>query len=269
MKRYRGRLLFAAVPVLALAAALALASGKDEGKALLPDLEQQPPGAIEVTKRPGKGPPGFRLGFISAVENVGRGPLEIDAGRANREAAEMEADQLVKLEKGMRRREAVASLRYVESADHSHWHFLGFERYELRRARDFKRVRRDRKTGFCLGDRYQSQPGRRLPGQPSKEVWTQECAKYAPDRLAVTQGMSVGYGDDYAATLEGQFVDVTGLPAGRYQLVHRVNPERTLEEGDYSNNAAAALIVLSWPDGRRRAPAVRIAAVCNRQRCRA
>ena len=55
-----------------------------------------------------------------------------------------------------------ATLRYVRSSDHSHWHVLGFMRYELRNA-DGVRLVRDRKTGFCLGDRYrveQSLPGR-------------------------------------------------------------------------------------------------------------
>jgi hypothetical protein len=70
-------------------------------------------------------------------------------------------------------------------------------------------------------------------------------------------GISKGFGADF----DGQSVDVTNVPAGRYVLVHRVNPQRSLEEGDYANNAASLLIQL------RRAgsiPSVRVLARCPR-----
>jgi hypothetical protein len=38
---------------------------------------------------------------------------------------------------------------------------------------------------------------------------------------------------------------VTGLPTGRYVLVHRANPDRELRERSYANNAASVLIALS------------------------
>ena len=37
---------------------------------------------------------------------------------------------------------------------------------------------------------------------------------------------------------------MTNVPAGRYVLVHRTNPERAIEESDYENNAASVLIQL-------------------------
>ena len=43
----------------------------------------------------------------------------------------------------------------------------------------------------------------------------------------------MGYGDDYAATLEGQYLRLTGLASGRYVLVHRVNVECRLRELRY------------------------------------
>ncbi|HEX2087209.1 MAG TPA: hypothetical protein VHF89_16120, partial [Solirubrobacteraceae bacterium] len=43
-------------------------------------------------------------------------------------------------------------------------------------------------------------------------------------------------------------------PAGRYDLVHRVNTEGALLESDYGNNAACVGVRLSWPHGRRRLP---------------
>ena len=43
---------------------------------------------------------------------------------------------------------------------------------------------------------------------------------------------------------EGQSIDVTGLPPGRYVLVHRANPDRSLRESSYANNAASVAIEL-------------------------
>ena len=43
---------------------------------------------------------------------------------------------------------------------------------------------------------------------------------------------------------------VTGLAAGRYVLVHRVNETGALQESRSDNNASSLLIRLSWRDGR-------------------
>ena len=136
-------------------------------------------------------------------------------------------------------------LRYVVSPDHRHWHLLGFDRYELRRAGQRIPAVRDQKTGFCLGDRYAAAK-RRLPAAPASPVYTGRCGLGEPELLGVQEGISVGYGDDYQANLEGQYLKLTGLPAGRYVLVHQVNADRRLRELDYTNNAASLLLELRW-----------------------
>jgi hypothetical protein len=81
-------------------------------------------------------------------------------------------------------------------------------------------------------------------------------------------GISVGYGDDYRAYLEGQSIDVTGVPGGRYELVHRANPARRLAETDLSNNASSVLLRIAWTRGRSELPAVSILKRCpRRERC--
>ena len=86
------------------------------------------------------------------------------------------------------------------------------------------RLMRDRKTGFCLGDRYRvAYP---LPGRPSAPRFGERCGKGAPRLLAIREGISIGWGDNYNPHLEGQEFEVTSLPPGRYVLVHRVNPGR-------------------------------------------
>src|SRR5688572_27454261 len=221
----------------------------------LPDLDQELPWDLGITESAG----GFRLGFASAVRNIGRGPLIVSGRRPRTATPEMTASQLIKRSGApLRVVRDVGRLRYVRSPDHEHWHLLGFDRYELRRPGRRAAVVRDRKTGFCLGDRY-AVLGPRLRASPPAPRYTSRCGLEATALLELTEGISVGYGDDYKANLEGQSLRLTGLAGGRYVLVHRVNAKRALRESDYSNNASSLLIRLRWRDGR---PAVRILESC-------
>ena len=242
-------------------------SNADPGLAsadLLPDLDQEAPSKLVLTKATVSGRRAFRLGFASAVTNVGAGPLIVD-GHSTRGAGAMRADQvLVRANGSTRRIVGVAALRYVRSTDHEHWHLIPFERYELRRAGTTASVGRDVKTGFCLGDRYDSK--RRLARKPSKNVFRSRCGLRSPHLLGLRQGISVGYGDDYDPTLEGQYVELTGLADGRYVLRHTVNADRRLLESDYSNNAASLLLQLEWHG---RTPVIRTLRICPASsRCR-
>jgi hypothetical protein len=80
-------------------------------------------------------------------------------------------------------------------------------------------------------------------------VFTGGCGWDSPQLLTVDEGISVGYGDDYAANLEGQYLPLTGVPDGRYELIHRVNADRRLLERDSGNNAASVRLRLRWQDG--------------------
>lgn len=206
------------------------------------------------------------LGFRSAVRNVGDGPLIVRGARPARAAPAMEARQVVRLTGGGSVAfEGAGRLRYVTSPDHSHWHLSPFQRYRLVRAGDGAEVARDRKSGFCLGDRYSADAS--LPAAPPRPVFRSRCGLGAPRLLGLTQGISVGYGDDYAAYLEGQALRLTGLPAGRYALVHRVNENGLLRESRVSNNVASVLLALSWRAGR---PSVAVLRRCpGSERCEA
>jgi hypothetical protein len=211
----------------------------------LPDLDQVAPRALSIV-----GPAGEeRLTFLSAVENVGRGPLVI-VGERTRGQPEMTTRQLVRRVDGTTTAYPLRThLRFVVSETHRHWHLLGFESYELLTA-DGKTLGRDHKTGFCLGDRYDARADDRIPGEPRRPVWTQECGLEQPGRLRIREGISPGFGDDYVPLLEGQYIDVAGLPAGRYVLVHRVDGDRVLREASQANNAASVLLRLRRAQGR-------------------
>lgn len=256
-----GRVLLALVTTVAAATAIAaLGSDTADDWFGLPDLDQRAPDALVITQRGDR----FLLAFSSRVENIGGGPLVISAGRPSTSTATMTADQVVRRADGFENQvSGVGQLRYVRSPDHSHWHYLGFDRYELRDPGGTSIVA-DRKTGFCLGDRYRIGAGL---ATSSVAEWEEECGRDQPELLTVEEGISPGFGDDYPARLEGQYIDLTGVPSGEYLLVHEVNANRRLEELDYANNTASAAVEITWPRARARAPRLELISQCEDGLC--
>ena len=133
----------------------------------------------------------------------------------------MVADQLVAQRGGRRASSSrgVGPLRYVVSPDHRHWHLLGFQRYALARPGG-RVVVSDRKTGSAsaTATRWGRAGG-------AGALHSRAAGSASPRCCGMTQGISVGFGDAYAANLEGQYLRLNGLRAGRYVLVHRVNAD--------------------------------------------
>jgi hypothetical protein len=93
---------------------------------------------------------------------------------------------------------------------HGHFHLSGFTDYELR---DGDRiVGAGHKQAFCLAD------WRKYGATPSSGY---DCE---------FQGISAGWGDLYRRDLDGQWVDITGVPPGTYTLVVTVNGNRRFPE---------------------------------------
>jgi Lysyl oxidase len=250
-------------------ACVAAASAHAATTALLPDLVQKYPREVQVETDASSGTPHYLIGFLSAVNNFGAGPLIVHGHRPDAFQPAMTGDQVIENADGSRTvRPDIGRLMYVNAITHQHWHYLGFDRYELRRPSDNTPIAPDQKSGFCLGDRYEAFSETPVRGKPKDPVYTGNCAPNDPQALEVTEGISVGYGDDYAPIKEGQDVDVTGVPAGRYYLVHRVNSDRSLLETNYANDASSVLVDLEWPNGTQSAPTVKVLNTCSRtDRC--
>ena len=203
---------------------------------VLPDLDQAAPFGVSVTERHGR----LLLVFGSAVDNVGPGDLIVEGRRVG---DVMRAWQIV----GGHRYPLRTPLRYVRSATHQHWHLEAFERYELRRAGAL--VGRDRKTGFCLNDAYETRALNRT------SALDRRVRRRTPWRAHGPRGHLAGLRRRLRPAARGT-VDRRHRPApGRYVLVHRANPGRALRERSYANNAASVAIELR---GRR----VRVLARC-------
>ena len=226
---------------------------------LLPDLDQRAPSGLSVTPLHGH----FRLGFTSASDNVGRGRLWITGVRPNRAVYEMRADQVVQVRGGgVRVYRDVGHIRFVNDPPHHHWHLMRFQEFELRRASDYAIVQRDHKTGFCLRDRHH------LASARVGRFFKDNCGQWQTGRMSVVMGTSVGYTDLYPGYFHGQSLDLLGVPAGDYVLVHRSNASRAIRELRHDNNAASLRVRVGWPRGTRRTPSVGVLRSCpSSERC--
>ena len=199
---------------------------------LLPNLVELPPASVQVQHAGGRD----ILRFTSTAANAGPGALVVVSTRRS-VGAPFATSQLI----GRARLRVPLDLRYRRSGGHDHFHLARFERYELRDGAG-KVLLSDRKVGFCLGDRLA------LPGAVARRPrFTGGCGRGDPGALRILQGISPGYADPYDAELDGQSLDVTGLPAGEYVLVNEVNPDRLLRETRYDDDAAAVRFRLTTP----------------------
>ena len=226
------------------------------------------------------------LRFTSTVDNVGRGHFLVYGTRertgepcqgfedsGNRcEAVEMAAEQRVIQKDGTTRSfPNLGTLFFHEP--HNHWHLRHAERYSIVTLKG-KRVTNDAKTGFCMGDRLYYTPERpeNYPGLRNDlqncEPGTGDPATDGRRKLSVFEGISAGWSDDYPSyeadgtPLEGQQLEITDLPEGRYRLLNVVNPDGLYRETTRRDNAASVLFRLTWPGGAR--PQVDIVASCVR-----
>ena len=219
---------------------------------LLPDFDQRPPADLRIAGGTGR----WLLGFTSLVDNIGLGPGIIEGVRPP-SAKRMSGTQRVVLANGKSRTyRDVAQIRYTNSPPHHHWHLMRFDSFELRTL-DGRTLVRDRKSGFCLADHWGAAPGH-WPNR--KPHFLGDCEQYHPDATHVLMGTTPGYTDRYPAFFHGQNVDVTGVPAGIYDLVHRVNESMLLRELRYDNDVASVRVRLRWVAG---APKVTVLRSCT------
>ncbi|MCX2952735.1 lysyl oxidase family protein [Lentzea sp. NEAU-D7] len=231
-----------------------------------------------------------RLRFTTSIDNVGDGPLLLHAHRDStatptmdvRQAIQSGVDGSIAGSYNEARRETRSSAYYEPAPTHTHWHLLNFEYFQLR-APDGKVVVTDRKNGFCIGDRYTVSDD--LPRRPSnpespegklaQRLDGHMCEHHNPSALDVMFGISVGSGDDYKYDVDFQWLDLTHVKSGVYDVVNVVNSDRALLEKNYDNNASSIAISVQWPDNAvnppstiEQAPSVRMIRSCpGKARC--
>ena len=138
---------------------------------------------------------------------------------------------------------------------HGHYHFREYADYRLWTPADYRKwdtfrnanpdldsaaslaasgltpIRGD-KAGFCIIDvvPYDNVPAKYLDCGGTVTVEGQTT------HIPGTQGITAGWADEYYHTLDGQWIDITGIKAGNYVLEAEVNAERLYKEVRYDNN---------------------------------
>jgi hypothetical protein len=246
----RAVVLFAAVFLVVLAVEWP-ASALPAGEPHIPDIITRPPASVRLGAN--KGGTGVRkLVFGNTIGNIGTGPLELRAEN-NATTGLTDAFQEIYTHLGPGTGKTTP-LTLVETYNvgtfifhplHNHWHMADFARYELRA------INTDGSTGpvvastdkfsFCVIDTDvidATLPHYRLG-------LVHSCGASA------RQGIRVGMGDTYSASLPDQFIDITGVPFGTYRLLTVADPNSTehpggqLVELNDANNAASVDVVIT------------------------
>jgi len=260
-------------PLAALVAFLALPAGASAGtvEPLLPDLIQVPPPTTSIQVGTDTDTGQWAITFASIVGNVGAGPLEIQ-GLGGPYPADMTAYQMLYHQGSTTPVQGpqVGTVHYDTDPSHNHWHFQPFDDYELR-SLDGSHVYSDQKEGFCLVNFPPLPAGTLTVGPPGLESdYTigdttdprYFCYQNHPEATSIREGISVGWSDEYTGLRSGTDVLLTGVPAGRYDLVQQVNTSQAIQELDYTNNAWSAVVDISYPNGPSGKPAAIVRATC-------
>lgn len=120
--------------------------------------------------------------------------------------------------------------QFVWAPCHGHYHFNHYANYRLLDSGG-QRAATGLKIGFCLLDTLR---------------WSSSASSRAKYTCS-NQGIQKGWGDVYDSSLDGQWIDITGVPDGNYTLEMEVNPERVLPESNYDNNIARIPITIGSP----------------------
>lgn len=124
------------------------------------------------------------------------------------------------------------SPNFVWSPCHQHYHYYDYAAYRLLDTGG-NLVDTGHKQGFAVID-----IGQIDPNDPN----TPPFGKYGGG----DQGIQHGWYDEYGAGLSCQWIDITDVPPGTYQLQVEVNPAHSFIESDYDNNTTT--IPVTIPD---------------------
>ena len=112
---------------------------------------------------------------------------------------------------------------------HNHFHYEAYAGYQLFDVGADEMLDIGSKNGFCVMD----------TGVYDTNI-TNQCQGYG----CGNQGITAGCQDTYSAGLECQWIDVTGLPDGVYDVIVNTNPDGEIPEISTDNNSASVRVQL-------------------------
>ena len=177
----------------------------------------------------------YQLRFDTRIVNTGGGAFEARGSRSTASGS-MTVTQRIYNEAGGYRNRATTAQMYFSGDGHNHWHLRDLESYELVRLDNGTKAGNGDKEGFCFFDNV-------LFGSSQDRFYT-SCGNN-PDALRVRMGLSRGWGDLYGAGTVGQYIDITNLTSGRYELRATADESNWFLESNNSNNFTWVEIQLS------------------------
>ncbi|MGD8406556.1 MAG: lysyl oxidase family protein, partial [Anaerolineales bacterium] len=197
----------------------------------LPDLTTLPPFDLRIRVNPSNGQKLLR--FSNSIMNMGLGAMEL-SGKSNPDTGKVTVDQHIFTVTGTEQKVTVGEFFF--HAEHNHWHFGRFSRYEIWSLGSDGELESivafSDKISYCLRDDSRAD----IPNAAARQTYS------ACDQNI--QGISIGWIDTYRHHLEGQSIDITALPDGAYALRSVVDPDKKLWDRNYENNAAILYIQL-------------------------
>ena len=200
----------------------------------LPDLQMLKPSNFYIQNTGTE----KRLRFQTVMHNAGTGKFGVQLRRPDTLTKRMTVTQRIYGADGTWRNVDVPGTHGFYAGDgHDHWHVYRLQQFTIRR------VNADgslgpvlgggAKTGFCFYDNYKVNLG--LPYAPQTPHYT-TCGD--ANSLSVVEGLSVGWGDRYSATMAYQWIKINGLTDGKYRIHVTADPSNWFLESNNTNNRA-------------------------------
>jgi len=195
------------------------------------------------------------LRFNQTIANVGEGRLELRFDMRGIPTPSKDDDQMIQriFRSDGTYWERLAD-RYKFHAVHAHIHYQNFGRSFLYNfawgtGRIGAPLRRGNKVGFCVTDVFllDSYWGATGNGQRLSQTFPgcnipKEITPGGP--IMMVQGIDVGWADVYGWNLADQYINITGVSDGLYELEQLANPSQSVIESDYTDDSASAVICL-------------------------
>jgi Lysyl oxidase len=209
--------------------------------AKLPDLVTMIPQQLQIVN-PAKGSKREVLRFSNGIANIGDGPWRMRPEFPTFDPSQPQTAIQELLDStdssGDIAYEAVVS-QFEFHPEHNHWHIDGVALYEVRASNGLPTPHDSDigpvvggnaiKTTFCLIDWVRLEGSSNNGKNTDRVYW---------DCFGSHQGISVGWADQYHHATDGQELDLSRLPEGRYYLVSTANADRVFLERNYTNNRA-------------------------------
>lgn len=218
-----------------LAGVLLWATGVAAQTALPPNLKPMPASNFSlVTQADGT----LDLRFATTSWNNGTGPVQLEAGSVDtgQNPPKQQVYQRIFNNDGSSATFLAGWFEWHEL--HNHFHFNGYADYVLQPVNaPGGSERYGQKTTFCVMDTTAVNTS--LPGAPGSAHYS-SCGR-------TIQGMSVGWGDTYGASLAGQEIDFTDNADGIYSLKIVIDPDRHIIESNDNDNESCVLLDIKKP----------------------